>query len=213
MVRIMKKIIVFDVDGTLFDTQKGIINTFEYVLNVFNVRFDSKQLTSRLIGPPVKTAFIDTFGMSSVEAEEATKIYRQKYVETYIYESEIYEGTKNIILRLLDAGYILGIATMKTQNQIDKLLSIYDINNLFDVVIGAREDGILRKEDMLQNIKQKYKKICNEFYMVGDTEMDYYASQKAGFSFIGAGYGYGCFRDEKKYEIVDNVRDLEKILL
>lgn len=146
--------IIFDVDGTLFDTRVGIIQALNYVLKFHHREPIEKSDESKYIGPPVKKALIEYQGMDEVEAEDAAMSYRQYYVEKFIRASVLYDGTLETLDTLKRAGCFLGIATMKTMPQLETLLRNFDCYDCFSVLKAAREDGGLSKAQMLRNIRK-----------------------------------------------------------
>ena len=200
------KVIVFDVDGTLFDTKAGITSTINDVLSRYNMDpIDTE--ADKYIGPPIKQSLIKYKGFMEKDAEEATLMYRSIYINQYISMSKLYDGMEETLQTLISKGYKLCIATMKTKSQIDKLLDISGCEKYFDLVYAAREDGSLSKGQMLNSIKQETNHNAT-YYMVGDTMGDYNAAKEAGYKFIAADYGYG------KIEAVDctHVKSAEEIL-
>lgn len=185
--------IVFDVDGTLFDTKEGIIQALNYVLKFDGREPIEKSDESKYIGPPVKKALIEYQGMDELEAEEAAMLYRQCYVEKFIEASVLYGGTLETLIALKRAGCFLGIATMKTMPQLETLLRNFDCYDYFSVLKAARADGSLSKAQMLRNIRKEYPEL-DTFVMVGDTVGDFQAAEEAGYEFVSADYGYGDVR-------------------
>ncbi len=200
-------IIVFDVDGTLFDTKLGISKAINYALDKLEYPMIEYDSIDKYIGPPVKESFIRFHNMKEEDADKATSIYREIYILEYIKYSELYDGIIELLEYLKSKDCTICIATMKTQEQIDKLLEIKDMKKYFNVVIGAKKDGSLTKSNMLDMISKKF---CNSNskYMIGDTISDYKASEKSGFDFIGVIYGYGQFEGMKDIKLFDGVKEL-----
>ena len=73
----MNKVIVFDVDGTLFDTKPGIIKALNEVLHKHGKEYINPSDEDKWIGPPVRNSFISYAGMNDEHAEDATKKYRK----------------------------------------------------------------------------------------------------------------------------------------
>ena len=188
------RIIVFDIDGTLFDTKIGIVKAFNYVLNHYGINGIANELEDSIIGPPIYESFVKLFCFTDKMATEATELYRKVYINKYLSETTMYCGANRLLYRLIENGCFLGIATMKTRPQVDKLLSLYGFNSLFDVIQTAKEDGSVSKSAMLNSAKV----YCSshdentECYMVGDTIGDYQAAMDSGYDFIAADYGYGA---------------------
>lgn len=194
----MSKVVVFDVDGTLFDTKLGIIKALNEVLNNLGKESISKADEDKWIGPPVRNSFISFAGMNPQQAEEATKRYRQIYTEKYIAKSIMYDGMTEVLSKLRDSGYHLCIATMKTQGQMEQLLSLKNMTDTFELVQTAALDGSKSKADMLDFIKRQYPSET-QFYMIGDTMGDYEAARSSGYIFFAVSYGYG------KLNLINNV--------
>ena len=204
------KAIIFDVDGTLFDTRDGIIQALNYVLKVHGRSEIKKEDEARYIGPPIKKSLMEFQGMEELEADEATALYRKSYVEKFIGDSIWYDGAVETLKELKDRGWILGIATMKTMPQLEALIRDFNCGDLFSVLKAAKEDGSLSKSQMLKDIKEEYQD-AKKFVMVGDTMGDYKAAKEAGYEFVAADYGYGDIRDlEAKH--IGRFRDLLELL-
>lgn len=203
----MSKVIVFDVDGTLFDTKSGIVKALNEVLNNFGKSSINPADEDKWIGPPVRNSFVSFSNMDEEQAEEATKQYRQIYTEKYISESVLYEGMSEVLNTLRVGKCHLCIATMKTREQVKRLLSLKNMTDDFEIIEAASSDGSKSKSDMLTNLKTKYPNE-NQFYMIGDTIGDYVAASIANYKFIGVKYGYGNEIDENKLFNIQNPIDL-----
>lgn len=183
-------VVVFDVDGTIFDTKDGICRTLKEVFRQLCCE-DIDDDMDKYIGPPIKDSLMNYKGFSEKLANEAVDIYRSLYVDRYIGFSSLYPDMKSVLENLYMNGYILGIATMKTYSQVEKLLDSFECKKYFSFVYAAKEDGSLSKCDMLLRIKSIVEKRGIDYYMVGDTIGDYLAAQNALYKFIAADYGYG----------------------
>lgn len=207
----MDKVVIFDVDGTLFDTKAGIIKTFNYVLE----RFDKNEITeneeSRFIGPSVRQSFINLVGLDEKDAEIATRMYRKIYVEKFVTSAILYDGVDETLQTLLNKGFKLCIATMKTASQVKALLANLLDESYFEIIKTAKEDGSLSKEQMLLEIRGLYGDSV-QYYMVGDTIGDYNASVKAKMDFVAALYGYGELEKDEYVYYVNDFREISEII-
>lgn len=183
------KTVIFDIDGTLFDTKPGIIESLNDVLYCFGCEPIIPGEEAKYIGPSVKDSFMLYHGFDEEKASTATKMYRDKYVEKYIRNSVPYDGIYDVFDYLKSKEYIVCIATMKTRKQVDALLNIFKFDAVFDHIECAREEGGYTKLDMLNSIKTLYP--SDDLMFVGDTNGDYKAAIKANIRFVYAEYGYG----------------------
>lgn len=198
------KTVIFDIDGTLFDTKLGIIECLNDVLNCFGCKSIMPGEEAKYIGPSVKDSFMIYHGFDEEKASEATKMYRDKYVEKYIRNSVPYDGIYDVLNYLKSKEYIVCIATMKTRKQVDALLNIFRLNDVFDCIEYAREEGGYTKTDMLNSIKVLYP--CDDLMFVGDTNGDYKAAIKADVRFVYAEYGYGNI--EENTDAITSLKEL-----
>ena len=206
-----KKVVVFDVDGTLFDTKRGIVDALNCVLRSYGEEPIAESEGNKYIGPPIKESLVRLHGFDEKKACEGTELYRKIYVEQFIGKSVAYQGMEKMLIKLKETGCILGIATMKTRPQIDRMMDLFNLRTCFSVIKTAREDGRLNKEQMLKQISGLYGEGFS-YYMIGDTMGDYLASQNAGYEFIAVDYGYGDIND-LNCRHVRNLEELDKLLL
>lgn len=201
-----EKVVVFDVDGTLFDTKRGIIDALNCMLRSYGEEPIEESEENKYIGPSIKESLVRLHGFDEKKACEGTELYRKIYVEQFIGKSVAYQGIKKTLGKLKEYGCILGIATMKTQHQLDRLMESLDLGTYFTVIKTAKEDGSLSKAQMLKQIMDLYGG-NGIFYMVGDTYGDFLASQQEGYDFIMADYGYGDGKEIDCWHI-ENLEDL-----
>lgn len=212
----MRKLVVFDVDGTLCDTKNGIIAALNFVYQDFGYAQIPKEEEDRYIGPSVYKSFCEIGGMNSAMAAEATKEYRRIYVDKYITESKLYGGVRETLSCLQERHVWLGIATMKTGMQLKRLLQYFELEKMFNWTFAAKEDGSLSKQTMLELIKmdaEQMEKSEIECYMVGDTLGDYKAAEKAGYHFVAAHYGYGNLHLEKLEYEVEQISEVTNVAI
>ncbi|SFN79207.1 phosphoglycolate phosphatase [Pseudobutyrivibrio sp. UC1225] len=185
----MDTCIVFDIDGTLFDTKEGIIQALNEVIKVYGGEYIRSEDADKYIGPPIYKSLSIFQNYDSAVAENATRLYRKIYVEKYIKKSNPYPFMIETLSILKSKGIKLAIATMKTKKQVEVLLDYFKIKEMFDIVQYVVEDGVSSKNDMLAFIRKVIS--VEEYYMVGDTMGDYTAAKENDFRFVFAKYGYG----------------------
>lgn len=202
-----EKVVVFDVDGTLFDTKPGIIKTLNEVLSIFGKTPISSLDEDKWIGPPVRESFKKYSKMNDEQAEKATQLYRKIYVDKYISDSTLYDGMAEVLEYFRKMNFLICIATMKTFEQIERLLSLKNMADFFNIVQTASSDGSKTKADMLGEIRKNYGEESN-YYMIGDTMGDFIAAEKSNYNFIAVLYGYGTFNNTNEFIKIDNPKQL-----
>ena len=181
---------LFDFDGTIADTGEGICRSVAYCLEKMGREVPDKSVLERFIGPPLHDSFVEFCGMTDEEAETAIKVYRERYVETGLYESFIYPGIAALLKALRRSGAYVAIASAKPQFMLERLAKYYGIDRYLDdiVGIGTERHSADKRDLILRAMPQDAQR--SRFCMVGDRKFDIEAAKALGLSAIGADYGY-----------------------
>jgi len=181
--------ILFDLDGTLTESEEGIIRSASYALEKMGRPVPSYEEMKKFIGPPLKYSFMTFGGMNEEEAEQATTVYRERYREVGWSENKVYEGIPAMLKALKRAGVKLGVATGKPQVFTEKILELFGLAPYFDTVCGiALNDHSADKKKLITDATPDG---CKSVCMVGDRKFDIEAGRALGLDAIGVLYGYG----------------------
>jgi phosphoglycolate phosphatase len=190
----MSHSIIFDLDGTLVNTPKGIIDTFIATLTSMNVDFNDRSYIRSTIGKPLEEAFASILKESndSKHVNFAVKQYQSLFKEIVLPRSQdlIYPGVVTGLSQLQDLGFKLAIATSKVFKSAEALLKAADLWQYFDVVLGA---DMVKKpkpnpEMGLRALKMLDVLPCNAI-MVGDTTHDIIMGNECGMRTVAITYG------------------------
>jgi phosphoglycolate phosphatase len=212
------KYLIFDLDGTLVDSRKGIISSLSYTAGEMNFKLAGNIDINDLIGPPLIEIFRIGYNATEDQLEKAIKIYREHYNNIGIYVSGLYPGTKEILQKLKDSNKFLYIATSKGQPYAEKMLDIHGIRLFFDLVIGSNQDfSVSTKSAMINLILEKEDiKDRNKVVMIGDRSHDMIGANHQGITSIGILWGYGSMGELSVYNpkfIINDHDELLKLLL
>ena len=181
---------LFDFDGTVADTGEGIRRSVAYALEKLGRPALGEDVLNRFIGPPLHDSFVTYGGMSDDEAEHAIATYRERYVDTGLYESWVYPGMAQLLRALHGAGAFVAIASAKPQMMLERVTAHFGIRDCFDAIAGV---GLGRhsadKQDLLLRALPEGAdrgRAC----MVGDRKFDIEAGKALGMTAVGADYGY-----------------------
>ncbi len=185
------KTILFDLDGTLTDSEPGIVNSVRYALRSFGMEAEPATLRS-FIGPPLYDSFRGTMGMSDADAKRAVDTYRVYFRDKGIFENAPYPGVPEMLEALRAAGRRLIVATSKPEG-------VRQTHRGAFRVCGGAGGRIRRgygRETFLQNRRDP---LCHagaglapsSAVMVGDRKYDITGAREAGLADIGVLYGYG----------------------
>ena len=137
----MIKTILFDFDGTLFDTGEGILRSVQYALEGFGIHETDTARLRKFVGPPLLDSFSELYAMTPEQAQAAVARYRERYLPVGIYECTLYPGIPELLERLRAHGFRVAVATGKPTPMACSILQRFDLERLFDCVIGCEYDG------------------------------------------------------------------------
>lgn len=212
------KSLIFDFDGTLFNTSKGIIRSARYALDFYG--YETPEKDSDLfyfIGPPLLVTFKEHFHTNDEETQNLITKLRERYKSTGIYESEIYKDIPTLLKLLKDDGIKMGIASSKPKAYIDKLLEQNNIKDYFSSICGVSFDNDCEtKKSIISRCFNELNTPKEETLVVGDTHFDVDGANENGIDSIGVLWGFGT-KEELTTSgarfIANKVMDIESIAL
>lgn len=176
----MYKAIVFDMDGTIVDTDMMIV--LSYVEMYRKYRPTYKPSVKKLLsfsGPPL----VDTFKAEfpDVPFDEALAFFRKtakKYYDETVYA---YPGLKEVLLKLKAAGIKTAIVTSKLHEETIYTLKITGLEGLFDAIVAGDDVAFHKPNPEGVNEVIRLFKIDNkeDVLYIGDTIYDYQTAANA----------------------------------
>ncbi len=183
--------ILFDLDGTLTDSQVGITNSVAHALAHFGIHAESKDLL-KFIGPPLSESLPEFYGFTPEQTKKAIEVFREYFIEKGWIENAPYPGIAGLLRDLKAAEGQLMVATSKPEVQAVRILKHFGLAEYFDHICGApigNEDGA-RKSSVIRRALE-WAGDLSRTVMVGDRRHDVAGAHEAGLPCIGVLYGYG----------------------
>lgn len=203
-----KKVILFDLDGTLTDSGEGITNCARLALEHFGIQSGSLR---HFVGPPLRESFLKA-GVPEDKVEEAITIYRSRYNTIGKYENTPYPGIRRLLETLKAQEHQLFVATSKPETVSVDILQKFDLYRYFELVCGATFDRSRdTKASVIAYLLEKAGR-CDHIIMVGDTAYDVIGAAAHGIPTIGVSWGYGNV-DEMKVAGAMAIADTAEELL
>lgn len=205
--------VLFDLDGTLLDTSKGILNSVKDTIRHFELPMLDENQLKVFMGCSIYDAFSRFFPDS--ESSQLVSFFRKMYTEKHFEEASEYYNIEMVFEKLHRKGVKIGVATFKREDLALKLLSKYSFFQYIDSISGSDAEGKLQKPDIIKNcLRLLNTNSLNNVVVIGDAENDYKAAKDLGVNFIGVTYGYGFAEsDESDFptaktpmEIIDYLR-------
>ena len=203
----------FDLDGTITNSQEGILNCVRYALESKGVFEDNVEKLKPFIGPPLTSAFMQYYGFSKADAFELLGKYRERFSTIGMFENRLYDGVEDMLRALKDNGHILVVVTGKPEVYSRQIIEYFSLDKFFSDVIGPSlsntEEG---KEEL---VKRAVEKFSADAIMIGDRKFDIFGAKANGLKSVAVYYGFGT-RDELDASGADyfaeTVEDLHKLL-
>lgn len=199
-----KKVILFDLDGTLIDSVPDIAVAVNAMLNSLDYPTYSEDTMRSWVGNGagmlVKRALSGSTEVDGgINDTLFTKAY-DKFLEYYAQNSckatSLYPTVKETLVSLKDGGYRLAIVTNKPYAFIEPIIGGLALNDLFDLYLGG--DSLPRKKPdpmLLEHACKILDVKIEQAVMVGDSKNDILAARSAGMESIGVTYGYNYGED------------------
>ncbi|MCD8106355.1 MAG: HAD hydrolase-like protein [Oscillospiraceae bacterium] len=185
--------ILYDLDGTLTDSARGIVNSFKYCLDELGITGWDDTSLLKFVGPPLRESFGVYLGMDEAGVDNAIKIYRTYYADKGIFENSVYDGIPEALGRLRDAGYIQAVATSKPEVYAKKILEKFGLSGYFEDICGIPlgDESMTKAQVIANSLEHLGITDKQTVVMVGDRDYDIRGAHLNGIPCIGVTYGYG----------------------
>ena len=211
-----QSIILFDLDGTLTDSEEGIIRSTQYMQEKMGQRIWSAEELHFIVGPPLMQSFTKEFGMAQEMAEKAVAIFRERYATIGLFENSVFPGVVELLQALRKKGKRLAVATSKKEDLAVRILEHFEIADYFEVIGGdRREVGRDNKAKVIDYVLETMQAKKDDVIMIGDRKHDIEGAKLCGLESVGVLYGYGSEEELSKAgadHIIKDVKLLEEYL-
>ncbi|MBU5487436.1 HAD family hydrolase [Clostridium sp. MSJ-8] len=201
--------IIFDLDGTLWDSSENVVNSFNEVLEkcddikkLITVE-DMKSVMGMLLDDIAKKFWPYLTDERRDEVQKACTSNEVKYLEKH--GGILFEGLEET-LKILSEKYKLFIVSNCQVGYIEAFYKSHGLEKYFTDYENPGRTGLSKGENIKLVIERNNLK---KPVYVGDTNGDYLATKVAGIPFIHAKYGFGKIEDQV-IEIND-IRELQHV--
>lgn len=197
MIKKSYDVIAFDLDGTLSDPAKGLVEGFVYAFRKMGVDYGTKESLKRFIGPPLIETWMPEFGFSYDEAERAVILFREYYNIYGWWDNVIYPGIRELLARLKEMGKTVVLTTSKPEDTAEQVLRLFDIRKYFDFVGGASSHKTReRKSEVIEYVFDSIglgrdPESRSRAILIGDRVYDAKGAAECGIDSIGVLWGHG----------------------
>jgi phosphoglycolate phosphatase len=209
-------LIVFDWDGTLFDSTAFIVKAIQAACADLGVAVPGDKEASYVIGMGLIEALqYAAPGLPRERYPELGNRYRHHYFAKQ-HELVLFQGTLEMLSELRDRQHWLGVATGKTRKGLDEALDTVQLKGMFHASRTADETASKPDPRMLVELMDHFGVEPARTLMVGDTTHDLQLALNAGTACLGVSYGahdHGTFGEFNPVHVAHSVPDLHDWLV
>jgi phosphoglycolate phosphatase len=190
----MTKLAIFDCDGTLVDSQANICLAMEHAFDEAGMAPPSRLATRRIVG----LSLVEAMRMLLPDADaavhsEMAERYRASYLvlrNNGLEHEPLYDGIAALLSSMDEAGWLLGVATGKSDRGLERCLDQHGIKGLFVTLQTADRHPSKPHPSMVYTALTDAGVEAKDAVVIGDTVYDIHMGKAAGCRTIGVNWGY-----------------------
>jgi phosphoglycolate phosphatase len=214
-----KRLAIFDCDGTLVDSQANICIAMEHAFGEAGMAVPPRSEIRRIVGLSLfeimRTLLPDA---DNAVHSEMVERYRASYLmmrSNGLEHEPLYDGIAPLLNDLHNNGWLLGVATGKSDRGLARCLDGHGIKDLFISLQTADRHPSKPHPSMIHQALADSGAAASDAVMIGDTLYDIHMGAAAGCKTIGVGWGYhpvNELRDAGADFLVENMDELKAAL-
>lgn len=216
-----KKVILFDLDGTLVDSAPDLASAVNHMLKLLGRESFDDELIRGWVGNGAQVLVKRGLSGDSVVDDsidpavisKALAIFLDHYAQNLSVRTLPYPNVPTTLKSLKAKGYRLVLVTNKPFDFIAPLLEGLGLADLFELSIGGDSLSKRKPDPMpLLHVCERLDVTVSECVMIGDSKNDILAANAAGMQSIGVTYGYNYGEAIDVYEPDSVVDDIAEII-
>jgi phosphoglycolate phosphatase len=196
-----RKMMLFDLDGTLVDTAPDFRNSVNYMLEHYSEPLVTLEEIRDWVGYGGRELIRRTMLAKKIEFDDAKldtmlELFLSHYTENIDDDSKLYDNVKETLVFLKDNNITLSVCTNKDEKLSNTLLEKLDVLHLFDYLVGAHTFEKRKPHPMpILKTLEHLNMSKEEAVMIGDSITDLKSAQGAGIPIVLVDYGYTDNKD------------------
>ncbi len=211
------KLIIFDWDGTLMDSQARIVACLKSAADDLHLELLADDTLKNIIGLGLHEAISSLYPqLSSEKVTQFVDRYRYHYITANDTPSGLFDDVRQMLENLIEKGFMLAIATGKARRGLDPVLDETDLKHLFHGSRCADETRSKPHPQMLEELLDEFAVNPDEAIMVGDTEYDMLMANSLCMDTLAVSYGVHDKKEIMKHKpllCVDSISEMSDWLL
>jgi phosphoglycolate phosphatase len=200
---------MFDLDGTLVDTIQDITDALNYALRPYGIRRLTSVDTMEMVGEGVSRLVEKAIPIEKLHLKnDVMSRFIEYYSEHLADNSKVYPYVRNTLENL--KGFTKAVISNKREAPSKRLLEELGLSEYFDLIIGSDTAG--KRKPSPEPVLYAVTRLGSnpeESIIVGDSNYDIEAGEKAGVKTVAVTYGYRPRESLLKADyIIDDIREL-----
>ncbi len=215
-----KKVLLFDLDGTLVDSVPDLADSLNEMLLSLGYPTYSQEEIRSWVGNGATVLVRRGLGGGEIDMtieqgvlKEALELFLKFYKKNLCVKSKLYPNVKETLLLLKQKGFLLALVTNKPEEFISPLLKELGIYNLFKIYVGA--DTLERKKPdpmPLLYVSEQLDYSIQKCVMIGDSKNDILAAKACEMDSIGVNYGYNYDEHIQSYAPTHVIENFDQLI-
>ncbi len=169
----MIRLVVFDWDGTLMDSEARIVTAMQQAFLAQGAAVPSRSAVCEIIGLDLdRAAALLGTDLTPARITAIVRAYRQRYAQLHGIPTPLFEGARELLAQLVEAGFMLAVATGKSRRGLDRAMEESGVAEFFATTRCGEEATPKPDPAMLRDILLDLDTSPTEALMVGDTVYD-----------------------------------------
>jgi phosphoglycolate phosphatase len=208
------RLVIFDVDGTLVDSQATIIKSMQSAFDGIGLHCPPRDRILSIVGLSLDGAMA-RLAPEGADVGALVEGYKSAYANLRSQggatESYLYDGIAELIGELSGMDHVLlGLATGKSRRGVEMLLETQNWRGVFHTTQSADEHPSKPHPSMIYRAMEEVGTEAAQTMMIGDTSFDLDMAAAAAVTGIGVSWGYhdlhGLKRPEPIAETIEELR-------
>lgn len=208
------KLIIFDLDGTLVDAFRAVVDSINFSLKKLGYEPQDEDYIKRSVGwgeRSLLATFVDEKDLDTLQA-----LYRESHAKTLAYGVKFLDGASELLERLKSEGYKLAIATNRSFWSTKIILQELNAEKYFDAVLTKDEVDLPKPNaEILERLIKEFGLELSQAIYVGDMTVDVETGKNAGVATIAVTTGSSTREELEQlnpFKVIENVLGVAGVL-